>query len=73
MKIEGHFLPCPIRGVVFLRPSNKINPKIFWLTKKSVNVKIEGHFLTYPIRGTVFLLHSNKINPKIIWVTNKIG
>ena len=73
MKIEGHFLPSPIRGVVFLLASNKINHKIFWLTKKSVNVKIEGHFLTYPIRGIVFLQDSNKINPKIIWVTNKIG
>ena len=73
MKIEGHFLPSPIRGVVFLLPSNKINPKIISVTKKSVNIKIEGHFLTYPIRGIVFLLHSNKINPKMISATNKIG
>ena len=34
MKIEGHFLTCPIRGIVFLLHSNKINPKIIWVTNK---------------------------------------
>ena len=34
MKIEGHFLPCPMRGIVFELHTNKINLVI---------MKIEGH------------------------------